>query len=268
MTTISLQNTADTKFKYWFIDIDANTGDVILWDHLASGAYWKMTDHGNGTVSLQNTADTNFKGWYLDIDGNTGDVILWDHLASGAYWKMTDHGNGTVSLQNTADTKFKDWYLDIDGNTGDVILWDHLASGAYWKMVEQQERSVEPKPPIITDRSSEELVTIRPAIEDFIKSTIRATGLGLGNEGYVRVERLEIKGGEIQFQILLRYKHKVVSGIPEVKAKAYIEGEIDISNPLSIPDDVKICVDLPPVFGGSKFCVSTKQLAELIIALL
>ncbi|EEL37158.1 hypothetical protein bcere0020_54370 [Bacillus cereus Rock3-29] len=109
---------------------------------------------------------------------------------------------------------------------------------------------------------------IQGNIEEFIKSTLKATGLGLGNQGYVRVEQLEIQGGKVQFRVLLRYKHEAFSGAPKIKGNANIEGEIDISNPLSIPDDVKICTDLAPVFGGSKLCISAKQLAEVIVALL
>jgi len=132
--TISLQNNANTQWKGWYLDIDGNTGNVILWSRLGSGGYWKITEHGDGTVSLQNTANTQWKDWYLDIDGNTGKVILWPRLGSGGYWKITEHGDGTVSLQNNANTQWKDWYLDIDGNTGNVILWSRLGSGGYWKI--------------------------------------------------------------------------------------------------------------------------------------
>ncbi|PFD64926.1 hypothetical protein CN309_14715 [Bacillus thuringiensis] len=130
---ISLQNNANTQWKDHYLDIDGNTGQVILWPRLGSGGYWKFTDHGDGTVSLQNNANTQWKDHYLDIDGNTGQVILWPRLGSGGYWKFTDHGDGTVSLQNNANTQWKDHYLDIDGNTGQVILWPRLGSGGYWK---------------------------------------------------------------------------------------------------------------------------------------
>ncbi len=76
-STISLQNTANTKFKDWYLDIDGHTGDVILWDHLASGGFWKLNNQGNDIVSLQNTADTKFKDWYLDIDGLPKYIILY-----------------------------------------------------------------------------------------------------------------------------------------------------------------------------------------------
>ncbi|MED1803123.1 hypothetical protein [Brevibacillus porteri] len=120
---VSLQNTADTNFKDWYLDIDGHTGSVILWEHLGRGGYWKLTDHGDNIVSLQNTADTNFKDWYLDIDGRTGSVILWEHLGRGGYWKKTTHADGTVSLQNTADTNFTNWYLDIDGNASTIPVF-------------------------------------------------------------------------------------------------------------------------------------------------
>jgi hypothetical protein len=144
---ISLQNNANTQWKDWYLDIDGETGDVILWPRLGSGGYWKLTDHGNGTVSLQNNANTQWKDWYLDIDGETGDVILWPRLGSGGYWKLTDHGNGTVSLQNNANTQWKDWYLDIDGETGDVILWPRLGSGGYWKFTDHGNGTDGPPPP-------------------------------------------------------------------------------------------------------------------------
>ncbi|HGN6586276.1 TPA: hypothetical protein ACKU3G_004076 [Bacillus cereus] len=133
-TTVSLQNTANTQWKDHYLDIDANTGKVILWPRQASGTYWKLINHGNGTVSLQNTANTQWKDHYLDIDANTGKVILWPRQASGTYWKLINHGNGTVSLQNTANTQWKNHYLDIDANTGEVILWPRQASGTYWKL--------------------------------------------------------------------------------------------------------------------------------------
>ncbi|MGY3419507.1 virulence-associated protein VagC [Bacillus mycoides] len=136
-SVISLQNTANTQWKDRYLDIDGNTGQVILWPRLGSGGYWKLTDHGHGIVSLQNTANTKWKDHYLDIDANTGQLILWPRLASGAYWKLTNHGHGNVSLQNTANTKWKDHYLDIDANTGQLILWPRLASGAYWKLTNQ-----------------------------------------------------------------------------------------------------------------------------------
>jgi DNA-binding cell septation regulator SpoVG len=131
---VTLQNSANTQWKGHYLDIDGNTGAVILWPRLGSGGYWELIDNGNGTVSLRNTADTQWKGHYLDIDGNTGAVILWPSLGSGGYWKYTDHGNGTISLQNAANTQWKDHYLDIDGNTGKVILWPSLGSGGYWNL--------------------------------------------------------------------------------------------------------------------------------------
>ncbi|MYL22035.1 hypothetical protein GLW04_19355 [Halobacillus litoralis] len=133
-SVISLQNTAETKWEGHYLDIDGNTGEVILWPRLASGGYWKLIDHGDNIVSLQNTAKTQWEGHYLDIDGNTGEVILWPHLASGGYWKLIDHGDNIVSLQNTAKTQWEGHYLDIDGNTGEVILWPRLGRGGYWKI--------------------------------------------------------------------------------------------------------------------------------------
>ncbi|HDR7779312.1 TPA: hypothetical protein QCY06_005115 [Bacillus tropicus] len=117
---VSLQNTANTEYKDWYLDIDPNTKKVILWRNLASGGYWRLINHGNGIVSLQNTANTEYKDWYLDIDPNTGNVILWRNLASGGYWRLINHGNGIVSLQNTANTEYKDWYLDIDASPTSV----------------------------------------------------------------------------------------------------------------------------------------------------
>ncbi|MGJ3198053.1 RICIN domain-containing protein [Peribacillus frigoritolerans] len=154
-STISLQNAANTKWEGHYLDIDGNTGQVILWPRLGSGGYWKLTDHGNGTVSLQNAANTKWKDHYLDIDGNTGQVILWPSLGSGGYWKLTDHGNGTVSLQNAANTKWKDHYLDIDGNTGQVILWPSLGSGGYWKRTNQDSPSLVKRFPITTSQHTE-----------------------------------------------------------------------------------------------------------------
>ncbi|OIJ17046.1 hypothetical protein BKP37_00460 [Anaerobacillus alkalilacustris] len=133
-STISLQNTAKTQWEGHYLDIDGNSGEVILWPRLGSGAYWKLTDHGDNIVSLQNTAKTQWEGHYLDIDGNSGEVILWPRLGSGGYWKITDHDDGRVSLQNTAKTKWEGYYLDLDGNTGEVILWPRLGSGGYWKV--------------------------------------------------------------------------------------------------------------------------------------
>jgi hypothetical protein len=146
-STISLQNTANTKWEGHYLDISGNTGDVILWPNLGAGGYWRLNDHGNNIVSLQNTANTKWENHYLDIDGNTGQVILWPNLGAGGYWKMADHGDGRISLQNTANTKWKNWYLDIDGNTGQVILWDHLASGGFWKFTNHgQEPGTVPQP--------------------------------------------------------------------------------------------------------------------------
>ncbi len=127
------RNAADTKWKDHYLDIDGNTGKVILWPTLGSGGYWKLTNRGNGRITLQNLGESKFKGYYLDIDGNTGEVILWPTLGSGGYWKLKKQSNNPYSLQNLGESKFKGYYLDIDGNTGEVILWPTHGSGGYWK---------------------------------------------------------------------------------------------------------------------------------------
>lgn len=132
--TVSLQNQGDSPFKNWYLDIDGNTGALMLSERLVSGAYWELTDQGNGTVSLQNLGNSRFKNWYLDIDGNTGALMLSERLVSGAHWKLNDHGAGRVSLQNLGNSRFKNWYLDIDGNTGALMLSERLVSGAFWSL--------------------------------------------------------------------------------------------------------------------------------------
>ncbi|HDR7598208.1 TPA: hypothetical protein QCX65_001505 [Bacillus mycoides] len=133
---ISLQNNANTHWKDWYLDIDGNSGKLILWDRPGSGNRWRVINHGNNVVSLQNTANTPWKNWYLDIDSHSGKVILWDRLSGGGYWKLTDQGHGLVSLQNTENTPWKDWYLDINGHTGEIILEKNLGSGGYWKITD------------------------------------------------------------------------------------------------------------------------------------
>jgi hypothetical protein len=54
MAIITLQNTADTKWKNWYLDLDGDADDqngrLLLWKSLGSGAKWKMTKTGGGLV--------------------------------------------------------------------------------------------------------------------------------------------------------------------------------------------------------------------------
>ncbi|PFC04504.1 hypothetical protein [Bacillus thuringiensis] len=126
---ISLQNNANTQWKDHYLDIDGNTGQVILWPRLGSGGYWKFTDHGDGTVSLQNNANTQWKDHYLDIDGNTGQVILWPRLGSGGYWKFTGLGNDTdgPGSQDCSVTGGKGKKLDSDKiGIGNILELEYI----------------------------------------------------------------------------------------------------------------------------------------------
>lgn len=130
----TFQNTANTQFKDFYLDIDGHNGKLMLSDRQASGARWELTNRGENVITLQNTASSPFKDFFLDIDGNTGELILMDGQASGAFWKVIDHGNCVVTLQNTANSPFKNFYLDIDGHNGNLMLSERQASGTFWNL--------------------------------------------------------------------------------------------------------------------------------------
>ncbi|MCR8927516.1 RICIN domain-containing protein [Priestia megaterium] len=135
--TVRFQNLGNSKFKDWYLDIDGNTGKVLLTEsYAASGINWRMTSLGGTTITLQNLGNSKFKGWYLDIDGNTGAVILTESpTASGIRWRLISLGGTTITLQNLGNSRFKDWYLDINGNTGTALLTEsNSASGIKWRL--------------------------------------------------------------------------------------------------------------------------------------
>ncbi|AFC28485.1 hypothetical protein PM3016_1562 [Paenibacillus mucilaginosus 3016] len=131
---VTLQNQGNSPYKNWYLDIDGNTGRVILSENQFSGVFWSLTNHGNGIVTIQNQGNSHYKNWYLDIDGNTGQVILSQNQFSGVFWRVSNHGNGIVTLQNQGNSPYKNWYLDIDGNTGRVILSQNQFSGVFWNL--------------------------------------------------------------------------------------------------------------------------------------
>jgi hypothetical protein len=150
--TVRLQNLGNSRFKDWYLDIDGNTGAVILTESsAASGINWRLTSLGGTTVTLQNLGNSRFKNWYLDIDGNTGAAILTESpIYSGTKWRLSSLGGTTVTLQNLGNSRFKDWYLDIDGNTGAAILTESpAASGINWRLNRVIEEDTSPRGRIV-----------------------------------------------------------------------------------------------------------------------
>ncbi|HDR8144220.1 TPA: hypothetical protein QC063_004503 [Bacillus cereus] len=128
---ITLQNLGESPYKNSYLDIDGNTGRVIL-SQGGSGIHWRLRRHSDGVVTLQNLGESPYKNSYLDIDGNTGRVIL-SQGGSGIYWRLRRHSDGVVTLQNLGESPYKNSYLDINGNTGRVIL-SQAGSGIYWRL--------------------------------------------------------------------------------------------------------------------------------------
>ncbi|AUS87041.1 hypothetical protein LBYS11_12195 [Lysinibacillus sp. YS11] len=81
--------------------------------------------------------------------------------------------------------------------------------------------------------------------------------LARGNEGYARVEKLDIEGTKFKAKILIRHKHRT-NGITIYAAKTYVELDTDVFNPDL--EDLKICIDTPL----GKICATTDDLFRLI----
>ncbi len=135
LSILSFQNLGKSPYENWYLDIDGNTGALMLTERRdASGILWQPTLVGDGVYTLQNLGRSRFEGAYLDIDGNTGEVILADGEGTGTRWKITEE-NGKVKLQTLADGEYRGHYLDIDGNTGKVTLAaEGRSTGTAWKM--------------------------------------------------------------------------------------------------------------------------------------
>ncbi|HDX9614905.1 TPA: hypothetical protein ROY01_006161, partial [Bacillus toyonensis] len=86
---ITLQNLGESPYKRHFLDINGNTGAVILERCIGSGIDWRINHKGNNIVTLQNQGKSSYKNYFLDIDGNTGAVILSPQEYSGTHWIMT-----------------------------------------------------------------------------------------------------------------------------------------------------------------------------------
>ena len=114
--------------------------------------------------------------------------------------------------------------------------------------------------PPLDDDPPETTDTTWTKIQEEVKRQLDLLDFGLGNEGYVRVEKLDIHDKSAEIEILLRYKQS--TGIGPIKAKVWLKGKIDISSPLS--SDVQLCTGLPPVFGKNRFCMSGKHIAEIL----
>ncbi|OMF31924.1 RICIN domain-containing protein [Paenibacillus peoriae] len=244
LTTVTLQNLGESRFKNWYLDISGSTGDLMLSEQLVSGAYWKLDDHGDGIVSFQNLGESRFKNWYLDISGSTGDLMLSEQLVSGAYWKLDDHGDGTVSFQNLGESRFKNWYLDISGSSGNLMLSEQLVSGAYWKL------------PDISSKIDE----IKKRLEDYIKDNF-----AVGNKRNAHIEEFELRGIVLYFKVRVQSKEEKrepVIGLVTVYSLTYhVEGNINLIIP--DPDKIEICVDAPwPV---NKICRTGRDIAAAIL---
>ncbi|AMR02306.1 hypothetical protein [Bacillus thuringiensis] len=147
--TVTFQNMGNSPYRGYYLDVDGNTGKVILTKphQAASGILWKLTyDENRGSFTIQNMGNSPYRGYYLNVDGNTGKVIL-THIptSSSIEWGLPVSGNN-ARIQNKGNSPYRAYYLDIDGNTGKVILTNphqahqapHAASGILWRLTESR----------------------------------------------------------------------------------------------------------------------------------
>lgn len=132
---ISLRNLGASDFKMWYLDINGNTGSLMLNENRASGAFWRIERTGGSNVRLRNLGASPYYNWYLDINGTTGGLMLNDQVAAGCNWELDDQDGGNCLFRNLAASNFQGYYLDIDGNTGDLILNKNIAPGCHWKLL-------------------------------------------------------------------------------------------------------------------------------------
>jgi len=88
--SVALQVTAPGDCRRYYVDIDRDSGNVLLNERLASGAKWNIVFRSNGTIQLQVTADCRFEDYYLDFDSSNGRLILNEReTADGTRWRLT-----------------------------------------------------------------------------------------------------------------------------------------------------------------------------------
>jgi hypothetical protein len=99
---------------------------------------------------------------------------------------------------------------------------------------------------------------IKKVLEDYCGK------LAQGNEGYARVEELELNGTQLKASILIRHKHK--SGRPfnvtVYAAKTYLKLDTDVLHPDA--DDLKACIDSPV----GQICITLEDVFKLIATFL
>lgn len=117
-----------------YLDIDGESGSVIIGPQSASGTQWRLTNQGNNIVTLQNLGNSRFKNYYLDIDGTTGGVILSSRIYSGAYWLVTER-DGELTFKNQGNSRFKNYFLNADVS-GNVILSSKYTDRSRWITLE------------------------------------------------------------------------------------------------------------------------------------
>lgn len=88
---INLRNQGDSKFKNYYLDIDADTDALMLNRDWVRGAVWTLMEIEPGVWTLQNAANTKIlKNPYLDINGNDCSVMLNSNApdGSGVRWRL------------------------------------------------------------------------------------------------------------------------------------------------------------------------------------
>lgn len=134
---IQLANLGNSPYKNSFLDIDGDTGSLMLnANGQASGCAWLMVRHGGHKVKLQNLGNSPYKGYFLDINGGNGALMLNPSGdATGCRWRLSELGGDVVKLQNLGTSSYNDWFLDIDGGNGHLMLNQNgTAGGCSWRL--------------------------------------------------------------------------------------------------------------------------------------